>query len=143
MKLTNKILLVMATLTFIITVTTSVIVIANIEIAVTSYIEGRIEKNLSNHSFSEITISRGIRVNLTQSDSFSVIIEGADNFINNYLTVEQKGEKLFILVKPGIKHYSFIATVNINMPVIEKIVIEESEFEYYAFSTGFNLSNFV
>ncbi len=143
MKLTNKILLVMATLIFIITVTTSVIVIANIEIAVTPYIEERIEKNLSNHSFSEITISRGIRVNLTQSDSFSVIIEGADNFINNYLTVEQKGEKLFILVKPGIKHYSLYATVDINMPVLERIVIEEPEFEYYAFWTSIHISNFV
>lgn len=143
MKLTNKILLVMATLIFIITVTTSVIVLANIEIAVTPYIEGRIEKNLSNHSFSEIIISRGIRANLTQSDSFSVKIVGADNFINNYLVIKQEGEKLFFLVKPGIKHYSLYVTVDISVPVLERIVIEEPEFEYYAIGTTFKLSNFV
>jgi len=143
MKLTNKIIVAMASLIIVITVITSVIVVANIEIAVTSIIEGEIEKELPNHSFSEIIFSRGIRVNLTQSDSFSVIVRGADNFVNNYLNIEQKGEKLFILVKPGIKHYTLYSTVDISMPVLERIVIEEPEFEYYAIGTTFILSNFV
>ncbi|MEN8192355.1 MAG: DUF2807 domain-containing protein [Bacteroidota bacterium] len=143
MKLTNKILIALSTLIFIITVTTSVIVLANIEIAVTPRIEGHIERELLNHSFSEIIISRGIRVNLTQSDSFSVKVKGADNFVNNYLNIEQKGEKLLFIVKPGIKHYKLYATVDISAPVLEKIVIEESAFEYQAIRTSLILSNFV
>lgn len=143
MKITNKILIALATVLFIVTVTTSVIVFANIEIAVTPYIIGQIEKELPNHSFSEIIMSPGIRVNLTQSDSFSVKVRGADNYLNNYLNIEQKEEKLFFLVKPGIKHYSLHAAVDISMPALEKIVIEESNFEYQAHETSLILSNFV
>ncbi len=142
MKLTNKILLAMVSLILILILITSVMVVAKIEIAVTPRIEGRIERELPNHSFSEIILSRGISVNLTQSDSFSVKVQGADNFINNYLIVEQKGEKLLFLVKPGIKHYPLHAIVNISMPVLNRIVIEEPTFKYYSFIQSFKLFDF-
>ncbi len=143
MKLTNKILSVFAFLVLIITTTVVIVIVLNIEIAVTPSIDGQIKKEFPNDSFSEIEITRGMIVRITQSDSFSIRIEGGDNFINNYLFVKQIGEKLILKIRPGIKHHSLKAIVDIKMPTIKKLEIQESEFDYYTFSTSYSLSNFV
>lgn len=143
MKITNKILSLFAFLVLIITTTVVIVIVLNIEIAVTPSIDGQIKKEFQNHSFSEIQIARGMIVGITQSDSFSIKIEGGDNFINNYLFVKQIGEKLILKIRPGIKHHSLIAIVDIKMPTIKKLEIQESEFDYYSFSASYSLSNFV
>jgi len=115
MKLTNKILfvflilLVLSVTAYKIVFNSKVELIPNSFDKKTDYIYRKV--SLTDTPLITLELNGRFMVHFIYSDSLFAIINGPDNLVNNYVTVEQKGNKIFIRSKIDLTKYFHPITI--------------------------------